>query len=97
RCPACMRGGRARSFGGPATSSPPPSRRMIHDTTPGALADGPALLALMQLSDTALPIGRHAHALGLERLLRDGRVPDDRRLRQVVVSALMQGAARCDG
>ncbi|MFJ1294460.1 urease accessory UreF family protein, partial [Paracoccus yeei] len=70
---------------------------MIHDTTPGALADGPALLALMQLSDTALPIGRHAHALGLERLLRDGRVPDDRRLRQVVVSALMQGAARCDG
>ncbi len=70
---------------------------MTHDTTPVALADGPALLALMQLSDTALPIGRHAHALGLERLLRDGRVPDERRLRQIVVSALMQGGARCDG
>ena len=70
---------------------------MTHDTTPVALADGPALLALMQLSDTALPIGRHAHALGLERLLRDGRVPDERRLRQIVVSALMQAAPAATG
>ncbi|WP_223479601.1 urease accessory protein UreF [Oricola indica] len=61
------------------------------------LADGGAMLTMLQLADSALPIGRHAHALGLERMLRDGRVPDAERLREVVVSALIQGCARGDG
>lgn len=55
------------------------------------------LLALMQLSDAALPIGRHAHAMGLEVLLREGRVATPASLRQMIVSALMRGAARADG
>ncbi|MDR8399464.1 urease accessory protein UreF [Paraburkholderia fungorum] len=56
-----------------------------------------ALLALMQLSDAALPIGRHAHAMGLEALLHDRRVTTPASLRQMIVSALMRGAARADG
>ncbi|WP_110651046.1 urease accessory protein UreF [Salinicola peritrichatus] len=55
------------------------------------------LLALMQLSDSALPIGRHAHAFGLERLFRDGRVDTPCALHSMIVSALIQGTARADG
>jgi urease accessory protein len=55
------------------------------------------LLALMQLSDSALPIGRYAHAMGLERLLRDGRVLAPASLREMIVSALIHSVARADG
>ena len=55
------------------------------------------ILAMLQLSDAALPIGRHAHALGLERHLREGRASDPLHLRSYSVSALLHGAARMDG
>lgn len=60
-------------------------------------ANAMRMLALMQLSDSTLPIGRHAHAMGLERLIRDGLVQSRKTLRDMVVSALFHGAARCDG
>ena len=51
----------------------------------------------MQLSDSALPIGRHAHAFGLERLFRDGLVQSPKDLENMIMSALTHGAARADG
>jgi urease accessory protein len=75
--------------------------RMMATTTRTITTIDPAvagpLLALMQLSDSALPIGRHAHAMGLERLFRDGRVQTPASLREMIVSALLQGSARADG
>ncbi|OZC34743.1 urease accessory protein UreF [Marinobacter vinifirmus] len=56
-----------------------------------------SVLALMQLSDSALPIGRHAHAFGLERLFRDGRVETPQDLQSMITSALTHGVARADG
>lgn len=61
-----------------------------------AVRAGP-LLSLMQLADSALPIGRHAHAFGLERMLRDKRVTTPDALREMIVSALIHGSARADG
>jgi hypothetical protein len=58
-----------------------------------AVRAGP-LLSLMQLADSALPIGEHAHAFGLERMLRDKRVTTPDALREMIVSALIHGSAR---
>lgn len=70
---------------------------MADDGDAALAARAGPMLALMQLSDSTLPIGRHAHAMGLERLLRDRRVLTAKSLRDMIVSALLHSVARADG
>ena len=56
-----------------------------------------AFVRCLQLSDSALPIGRFAHSLGLEALLNHETSLNSDQLLEVVQSFVMQGAALLDG
>jgi urease accessory protein len=66
-------------------------------TSDGDIAASIALVRCLQLSDSALPIGRYAHSLGLEALLNQEPTLDSDQLLEVVQSFVSQGAARLDG
>jgi urease accessory protein len=55
-----------------------------------------AFLRCLQLSDSALPIGRYVHSLGLEALLEHDQALDSEGLCQVVQSFISEGVARLD-
>ena len=56
-----------------------------------------SLAALLQLSDSALPIGRFAHSHGLEALLADDPGADERAIVELVETAVRESVGPLDG
>jgi urease accessory protein len=56
-----------------------------------------ALLAAVQLADSALPIGRFVHSHGLEAWLRDHYEADESALAELVEAVVCEGVAPLDG
>jgi urease accessory protein len=59
--------------------------------------DPVALLAALQLSDSALPIGRFVHSHGIEAWLRDRGEVAPETFAELVEAAVCEGLARLDG
>jgi len=55
-----------------------------------------ALLALLQISDSAFPAGGFAHSSGLEQLVRDGRIGDAPGVSNYVASLIRLSVATAD-
>jgi urease accessory protein len=56
-----------------------------------------SLPALLQLADSALPVGRFAHSYGLEALLADDPGADADAIAELVETAVREGVAPLDG
>jgi urease accessory protein len=63
----------------------------------GDVAASIAFVRCLQLSDSALPIGRYAHSLGIEALLNEEPGLTADQMLEVVQSFVSQGVARLDG
>jgi urease accessory protein len=60
------------------------------------MTDTAALLALMQISDSAFPSGAFVHSYGLEQLVREQRVTDAAGLERFVTCVLEESLATAD-
>lgn len=65
--------------------------------TPTMSIDPVAALAMLQLADSALPIGRFVHSHGLEAWLRDHPEPSATQLAELVEAVVCESIAPLDG
>src|SRR5438132_5767538 len=72
-------------------------RPATRTNTVSGMAAPEALLAAVQLADSALPIGRFVHSHGLEAWLRDHPGASDAALAELVEAVVCEGVAPLDG
>jgi urease accessory protein len=72
------------------------SNQAIWQSSNSAKPDAEALLALLQVSDSAFPAGTFAHSFGLEQLAREGYVKTPAEVEAFVSTVLWQSVATAD-